>query len=197
MLKAKEKLNNPSDQYWAQHKWFNYENLQQTLCVPISSMRAFCWKRVWFFKKKKTCLQNNMDYGLHHKTLAVEWGKCAHTLVFDHWAVNLQHTLPRMEVRHEGERKTWPRSLRSNRFWLIRGAYRCTSEALFNCSSPHWLTTHHHHRFFIISLTNSLCSLTWGCLPVGQNSDWVPRECSQGFTAVALIMGKNAEDQTK
>lgn len=74
--------------------------------------------------------------------------------------------------------------------------YRC-SDALVNRSSPHWLTTHHRHRFLIISLTNSLCSLAWGCLLLGQNSNQVLRERSQGFTAVALMPMKNKEEQTE
>ena len=77
-----------------------------------------------------------MDYGLHHKKLAVELAVSAHALAFDHWAVNLQHTLPRMEVRHKGERKTVcvtvnTRSPRPYRFRQIRGAYRSARQPGF------------------------------------------------------------------
>ncbi len=88
--------------------------------------------------------------------------------LFVQWAVNLQHILPRMEVLCVGERKT-----------------ACVTidlpgrEALFNCCSPHWLTTHHHHRFLIISLTNALCSPARGCLLLGQNSRRAPRDSLQ------------------
>lgn len=137
-----------------------------------------------------------MDYGLYHDALTADcstlymYPLC---LISGLWLFSTLFPEWKCVTKEKEKRSVWlstPRSPRLYRLRLIHGVYRSERAARLPLFQ-------HQHRFLIISLTNSLCSLTRGCLLLGRDSNRVPRERSQGFTAVALMRRKNKEDQTK